>query len=68
MSSLLGLIKNYFFVRPPVYRKVVSRERCADGDHIELECGHRILLTHMPRGQFPCEECEEIVGKEDQKS
>ncbi len=45
------------------YRSVVSRTREKDGDHIELSCGHHILLRHHNRASFPCEECLEAAQK-----
>lgn len=60
--AFLGLLELMRRRAPPImppYRKAVRRERRADGDAIELECGHYILLRHHHTSEFPCEECAE---------
>jgi hypothetical protein len=43
----------------PPYRAVVERHDELDGEHVTLECGHRLLLRHHRRAALPCEECQE---------
>ncbi len=41
----------------PIYRKIVARTDRSDGELVELECGHRLLLVHHRRQSMPCEDC-----------
>jgi hypothetical protein len=55
---------NWLFRLPlrsfPPYRNVVSRVRLSDGDHLKLECGHRVHVIVNQRVSIPCEECHEL--------
>jgi hypothetical protein len=43
----------------PPYRNVISREDCKEGERVELECGHILMLVHNRRASLPCEQCRE---------
>lgn len=42
----------------PPYRQVASRVVTAEGEHVILECGHKLAITHHRRAAFQCEACQ----------
>lgn len=42
-----------------IYRQIVSREPCEDGEVVHLECGHSLHLVNHKRASWPCPMCAE---------
>ena len=47
------------------YRNVVSRRTDEAGEHVVLECGHKVLVTPHKRYAFQCAACKDIEAKGD---
>jgi len=44
-------------VNPAPYRAVKSRTVTAEGEHVILECDHKLVIHHHRKDAFQCEQC-----------
>jgi len=49
-------------IAPP--REVIRRKILETGhEEVDLECGHRILITRHRSGHYPCKECLDVANE-----